>query len=275
MEAIAVKSATLAGGLSLPYAETGDPSGFPVVLVHAYVESWKYFDALLRHLPASIHAYAPTQRGHGDADQPSEGYAPEDFAADIVAFMDVTGINRALLLGCSSGGLVAQIVASAYPDRVSGLALISSPATLADKPGVLAMYEEIVVLSDPLDHGFVEGFVRNTSPESVPPDFVTLLVAESLKAPARVWKETLRGLIEAELPVALARITAPTLLIAGDQDAFVLGDQQILLQGIPEARLLLYSQVGHAVHLAHPRRVVDDLVTFLERHFADTTNHRS
>jgi len=271
MEAIAFKSATLPSGVNLPYAETGGPSGLPVVLVHAYVESWRYFDQVLRRLPASIHGYAPTQRGHGDADRPQDGYRPADFAADIVDFMDVIGTERAVLVGSSSGGLVAQFVASTHSGRVSALVLISSPATLADKPAVSAMWEEISALADPIDRSFVENFVRSTSPESVPDDLIDALTDESLRAPAHTWKETLRGLIEADLPVALERITAPTLLISGERDAFVSSDQDALLRRIPQAEQVVYKGVGHAVHLAHPSRVIDDVAAFLNRHASDSS----
>lgn len=271
MEAIAFKSATLPTGVKLPYAETGGPSGLPVVLVHAYAESWRYFDQVLRRLPASIHGYAPTQRGHGDAGRPLGGYRPEDFAADIVDFMDVIGTERAVLVGSSSGGLVAQFVASTHSGRVAALVLISSPATLADKPAVSAMWEEISALADPIERGFVENFVRITSPESVPDDLIDALTDESLRAPARTWKETLRGLIEADLPVALEQITAPTLLISGERDALVGSDQDTLLRRIPQAEQVVYKGVGHAVHLAHPSRVIEDVVAFLNRHASATT----
>ena len=271
MEVIAIKSVTLPNGLTLPYAETGNPAGVPVVLVHAYVESWRYFEVLLQDLPPSVHGYAPTQRGHGGAECPGDSYRPTDFAADIVDFMDVIGTERAVLVGCSSGGLVSQLVASTQPDRVSALVLISSPATLADKPGVSAMWEEISALSDPLDRGFVEEFVRSTSPESVPDDVVDVLIEESLKAPAMVWKATLRGLLEADLPVILDRISAPTLLISGDQDVFVGSDQHTLLRGIPDAQLVVYEGVGHGVHIAHPDRVIKDLIAFVNRHVPNTT----
>lgn len=134
------------------------------MFVHAYDESWRYFEGVLERLPGSLHGYAPTQRGHGDADRPAYGYLPEDFAADLVGFMDVLGIGRAVLVGPSSGGLVYQIVASAYPERVSALALISSPASLGDKPAVTAMWEETATPQDPLNAGFVAEFVRGTSP---------------------------------------------------------------------------------------------------------------
>ena len=89
-----VRTAVLTSGLTVPYAEVGNSAGEPVVLVHAYAESWRYFEVVLKQLPASIHGCALTQRGHGDADKPAHGYLPEDFAADITGFMDALGVSR-------------------------------------------------------------------------------------------------------------------------------------------------------------------------------------
>ena len=263
MDRITIKSATLPGGLTLPYAETGASGGEAVLFVHGYVESWRYFQVVLNRLPPSMHGYAPTQRGHGDADRPRNGYQVSDFAADIVAFMDTVGIQRATLVGSSSGGLVAQSVAGNEPDRVAALVLISTPATLVDKPAVAEMWEQISLFEDPLDRDFIEEFVRSTSPESVPDEYVDVLVDESAKVPAHVWKETMRGLIEADPVATLHRVTAPTLVISGSDDPFVRSDQDVLLGGIPHARHIIYNGVGHGVHLAEPDRVIEDLVDFL------------
>jgi 3-oxoadipate enol-lactonase len=262
MGTIKVKTVTLASGLSLPFAETGDPAGTPVVFVHAWVESWRYFEPVLQHLPPALHGYAPTQRGHGDADRP-DGYSLDEFAADVLGFMDAIGLERAALVGASSGGLVAQLVASSQPHRVSALVLLGAPATLAGKPGLVELAEEIARLEDPLDSAFVEGIVRATSPESVPEEFVSVLVGESMQADALVWRETLCGLLEADLPVPLDRITAPTLLVWGDQDTFVTDDQKILLRGIADARQIVYMDTGHGPHLAEPERVAKDITDFL------------
>jgi pimeloyl-ACP methyl ester carboxylesterase len=114
VNSIDVKTILLANGLSLPFAETGDSAGIPVVFVHAYVESWRYFEIVLQHLPPALHGYAPTQRGHGDADRP-DGYTPDEFASDVVGFMDAVGLQRAILVGSSSGGLVTQWLPAASP----------------------------------------------------------------------------------------------------------------------------------------------------------------
>jgi pimeloyl-ACP methyl ester carboxylesterase len=189
-----------------------------------------------------------------------------DFAADIVDFMDAVGIASAVIVGSSSGGLVSQMVATSHPERVAGLVLISSPASLSDNPGIAAMRDEIMALSEPIDPRFVEQFVRGTSPEGMSEELVVRLVDESLGIPAQVWREAFQGLVEANLPVALETIHVPTLLLSGSEDAFVHDDQRVLLDRIPDAALVVYDGVGHGPHLAHPDLVAADLIAYLNGH---------
>jgi len=171
-----------------------------------------------------------------------------------------------VLVGASSGGLVSQVVAVGHPQRVAGLVLISSPVTLADKPGVTALREEIMALSDPIDPHFVEQFVRSTSPEEMPEELVSRLVEESLAIPTKVWKESFLGLLQAERPEALETIHVPVLLVAGSSDTLVREDQQILLDRIPEVELIVYDGAGHGPHLAQPDRVAAEVAAFVHRH---------
>jgi pimeloyl-ACP methyl ester carboxylesterase len=262
--AVEERTAMLRSGVALPYAETGRAGrSIPVVMVHAYVESWRYFEHVLRALPESIHAFAPTQRGHRAVQGKVVGYRLSDFATDIVDFLDVVGTARAVLVGASSGGLVSQAVATSHPERVAGLVLISSPVTLTDKPGVAAMREDIMALSDPIDPRFVERFVRSTAPHEVSEEFMARLVDESLGVPATVWRESFLGLLEVEPPQSLEHIRVPTLLLSGSSDDFVREDQQVLLGRIPDVELVVYDGVGHGPHLARPRSVAADLAGFL------------
>jgi len=115
-----VRRVGLATGVSVPYVSVGPPSAAPVVLLHAWGESWHSFDRLLPLLPRAIHAVAMDLRGHGDADKPAAGYSLVDVAADVAAFMDAVGVSSAVLVGSSSGGYVAQQVAITSPHRVAG-----------------------------------------------------------------------------------------------------------------------------------------------------------
>jgi len=112
-----IKSARLPGGLKLPYVEQGDQSGVPVVFLHAFADSWRSFERLLPHLPPSIHAFAVTQRGHGDAGRPASGYGVREFTADVAAFMDAVALDAAVL---------ARIVHEAAAAPVTGAAWLSA-----------------------------------------------------------------------------------------------------------------------------------------------------
>jgi non-heme chloroperoxidase len=65
-----VKSVALPNQVTLQYAEQGDASGIPVLLLHGFAESWQSFELVLARLSPSIHTFALTQRGHGDASRP-------------------------------------------------------------------------------------------------------------------------------------------------------------------------------------------------------------
>jgi non-heme chloroperoxidase len=66
----------LLGGLRILYVEHGNPSCVPVVFLHGYSDSWRSWELLLPKLPASVHEFALTQRGHGDADRPAAATDP-------------------------------------------------------------------------------------------------------------------------------------------------------------------------------------------------------
>ena len=94
------------------------------------------------------------------------------------------------------------------------------------------------VLDDPVPVAFVREFVRSTVGPSVPASFLEAMVVESRSVPARVWRETFRGLLEHHDGGSLHRVTAPTLLVWGDADGLVRrDDQDILVEILPSASL--------------------------------------
>ncbi|MEU1042401.1 alpha/beta fold hydrolase [Streptomyces sp. NPDC005551] len=263
MRTVAVKSVQLAGGLLLPYAEAGRPDGVPVVFVHGIGDSWWTFEPLLRQLPAALHAFAPTQRGHGDAERPADGYRPEDFARDLVRFLDAAGIERAVLAGASSGGVPARMVAGSHPDRVAGLVLMGVPAVLDDKPRLAALWESVRELRNPVPRSFVEDLLDGMVNRPVGRGFMATMTEESLKPPAYVWRETLRGLLETDLAATLRGILVPTLLLWGDRDGFLSrADQQLILDTIPGSTLVVHEGSGHLLYWEQPERVLQDIAGF-------------
>jgi non-heme chloroperoxidase len=260
-----LKSAELSNGLTLPYVEQGSRSGVPVVFVHALAESWRSFERVLPHLPPSIHAFAVTQRGHGDADGPAAGYGLEDFSTDLAAFMDAVGLEAAVIVGSSSGGYVTQQFAIEHPERILGIVLAGAPRSLRDKPGVSEIFAAVSELTDPIDPAFAREVVESTLFRPLSPAFLEAMIDESLKAPAHVWKATFQGLLEAVPPTETGMISAPTLILWGDRDGFLpRSDQEALAAAIPGSRLVIYAGTGHVVHWEEPERVAADVLAFAE-----------
>ena len=251
----AAKSVELPNGVKLPYVEQGDSLGVPVLLLHGITDSCHTFKTVLAHLPATIRAVVPSQRGHGDASAP-ESYRLAEFAADLEGLMDALSLERAILVGHSMGTAVALRFAIDHPDRVLGLVLVGAFAALARNPDCVAFGEgSIAPLSDPIDPAFVRAFQESTLARSVPKAFLDRVVSESLKVPARVWKAAWSELVATDLTPDLPRIAAPTLLVWGDRDEMVLcAEQEMLVRSIPAARLVTFTGAGHAPHWEEPER---------------------
>jgi non-heme chloroperoxidase len=261
-----IRPVDLPNQVRLPYVEQGDPTGVPVLLVHGFADSWRSFERVLPHLPESVHAFALTQRGHGDASRPATGYRTPDFAADLAAFMDAVHVEAGVIVGGSSGGFVARRFAIDHPERTLGLVLLGSPAILRDIPGVLEVWESTLSkLVDPIDPGFVREFVDSTLARPVPQAFLETMVQENLKVPARVWRATMEGLLEEDFPGEIHAIKAPTIIVWGDRDGLLTrSDQETLAASIAGSRLVVYPGAGHAVYWEEPERVASDLAAFVE-----------
>jgi pimeloyl-ACP methyl ester carboxylesterase/tetratricopeptide (TPR) repeat protein len=256
----------LPNGTRLAYVERGDSGGTPVIMLHGYTDSWRSFSQVLPHMPDSFRVFAVTHRGHGASGKPDHGYEFHHFAADVKAFMDVLGLDRAVIVGHSMGASVAQRFAVDYPQRTRALVL---EGAFLPRPGNVAVrefWEEVSRLTDPIDPAFVRQFQQSTLAQPVPPEFFETAVAESLKVPARVWKAALRPFLEVDFVDGVSRIRAPTLLVWGDRDAFATRDEQdALTRTIAGSRLVTYVSAGHSPHWEEPQRFAAQLVEFVTK----------
>jgi pimeloyl-ACP methyl ester carboxylesterase len=250
-------------GATLRYLEQGDPAGRAILLLHPSGESLHCFDRLIALLPPSLRVLSLDQRGHGGSAKPTGGYQLASFAADVEAFMDTAGVAAAVLAGSSSGGYLAQQVALDSPSRVTGLVLVGSPRSLHGRP---PFAEEVERLTDPVQPAWVrESLTWFPRFHDVPDWYIEDRVRDGLRLPAHVWRDTLTGLITALAPTEMGTITAPTLIIWGDRDDLLRGeDQRQLAAAIPGSRLVVYQDTGHLVLWEQPDRVATDLTAFVE-----------
>ncbi len=254
----------LSTGPRLHYAEHGDADGEPTLFLHGWPDSWFSFSRVVPLLSRRVHAFVPDQRGFGDSERPGDGYGIGDYAADAVAFLDAVSIDKANIVGHSFGTFVARQVAITYPERVAGMVLIGTGAS-ADTALTREVQAAMLDLQDPVPVEFAREFQAGTVSAPLPESFFERIVDESLKLPARLWRDVFDAVVAYDDVDELARIATPTLLMWGEQDAlFSRGEQDRLLAAITGAKLIVYRETGHCPNWERPEDVAADLQEFLQ-----------
>ncbi|MGX2993212.1 alpha/beta fold hydrolase [Streptomyces sp. JNUCC 64] len=216
-------------GVRLAYRVSGPPDAPAVVLLHALGERGADWDEVAPVLARDRRVYVPDLRGHGRSDRPG-AYAAERLRDDVLGLLDVWGRDRVDLVGHSLGGVVAHLVASHRPERVRRLVLEDVPVPRPRDP------------------------VPPVRPDGEP-DFdwdAVLAVRRWLDRPDPRW---LAG---------LARITAPTLAVAGGPGSHLPQEGVAeLVRRVPDGRLVTIP-VGHLVHRAAPTEFTAAVTAFLD-----------
>ena len=258
-------SVLLKTGVRLRYAYKGDSSGTPVIMLHGYTDSWFSFSSVLPLLDKKYRVYILDQRGHGDSDRPVGGYAMQQFAGDVLAFMDAMNLKQATIVGHSMGSFVAQRVASEAPERVTKLVLVASGTSLRNNT-VRDLQRAIDGLKDtaPVPETFARDFQMSTVFKPLAPEFLQGVVKESVKLPVRVWREVMAEMLAPEADVQLKKIKTPTLVLWGDKETiFPRSEQDLLVSELRNAVLKVYPDTGHALHWEKPERFAKDLQEFV------------
>ncbi len=252
-------------GISLKYIDSGESRGMPLVLIHGIADSWHAFDLLLPYLDKSIRIIAPTLRGHGDSDKPKSGYDSKEMADDVSVLLRKLMIDKAVVLGASSGGLVARSIALRYPEMVSGLILVGSPLELCKNPDLRQLYDNVISkFGDEVDKDFVKGFVSGLSGTNVPSGFIEMMTEETMKLPSWVWKEYTASLLNERVPENISDINVPCLIIWGGKDEITgRSDQEESSRLIRNSRLVIHEGLGHMLYWEDPKAVASDIIEFL------------
>jgi 3-oxoadipate enol-lactonase len=217
-------------GLRLGYETWGAPGAPPLVLLHALGEDSSDWRAIAPALADRYRVYALDLRGHGRSDHPGT-YSYELLRDDVLAFLDVLGLDRIVLVGHSLGAFIASLVAQEQPRILDRLILEEGPVmSPADPPR-------------PVPGG---------PGEPTPYDWRLLpAIAAQRNAPdPALWER-------------LVAITAPTLVIAGGPASHLPQEELAeVADRIPGARLVTIN-AGHLVHAVRPAGFLAEVDAFL------------
>jgi pimeloyl-ACP methyl ester carboxylesterase len=186
-------------------------------------------------------------------------YTLDNITDDAVGLLDALGIARAHIVGASLGGMIAQVVAARFPQRVTSLTSIMSSSGNPHPRVAFGRHHALrAVLSRPVDasdaNAVVDHLVRVFGVIGSPgfPTDQRLLrsrleqVARRGWYPAGVVRQLLAILASGDRRTLLSRITAPTLVIHGRDDPLVpLAAGEDTARNIPGARLEVIEGMGH------------------------------
>ena len=120
------KNVPLSNGLKMRYYEWPG-TGSNLVLLHPSSGYGRMWDTMARSLAGRLRVFAPDQRGHGDTDRPDGSYTAEEYAEDLHLFLEILGMDRAIVAGHSLGGRVAQAFAAMFPEQSAAIILVGGP----------------------------------------------------------------------------------------------------------------------------------------------------
>ncbi|MBS1889400.1 MAG: alpha/beta fold hydrolase [Actinobacteria bacterium] len=221
-------------------------------------------EPFLSRLEADFDCVVFDNRGIGDSGPAEAPFTIADLAADALAVMDAAGLETAHVLGISMGGMAAQELALAHPDRLRTLTL---GCTYPGGPGssLIAPQDAGPLLaamgSGDLERLFRAAYEVNLSPafradESHYADFAAM--AGALPARRQTVQLQLQAIGSHDTQARLAQIAAPTLVVHGTADKMIpVANGELIAASIPGARLELLEGVGHMFWWEEPARAAE------------------
>jgi 3-oxoadipate enol-lactonase len=245
-------------GVRIWYMETGQ--GEPVIQIHGAGFGHYNFSTATPILSRSFRCIDFDMRGYGESERPLQQYSMEVWADDVAGLMDHLELPVAHIHGTSMGGMVAQQFAAKYPDRTGRLVINCSAAKLdyagiltfrgwidiAEQHGVGSRTLAELIAMQALSRRFLDGASGRAAVD---------LIQDILGKCNRVdiFKRACQAMIDMDLRPLLPHISAPTLIIGGDEDTMTPwhqantgAGQDYLVQHISGAKKHVIKGSGHS-----------------------------
>ena len=244
--------------------------GRPLVLVQGVgVGRWGW-QPVADRLARRFQVITIDNRGIGASDSPPGPLSTRSMAQDVLAVLDHAGIQRASVLGTSLGGMIAQELALAHPERVDRLVLVATlPGGPRSRPMPLGTTYLFAVAPFLTDKARLRQFVNNALGPSTlrrRPEIARRLAAAKFAHPQSepAWRaQVAAGMLFN--PLGRQRhITQPTLVVQGSADQVVdPSNADVLADLLPDARVELFDGAGHLLYWEQPRLFARMVAGFL------------
>lgn len=258
----------LPGG-DLAVREEGDPKAPPLVLLHGFAGSMRWWDSLVERLGDRFRIVRIDLLGHGGSEKPRHGYSMPEQARLVALALGKLDVEGATVVGHSMGGVVGAALAGTSSELVDRLALIDTqPTERYVDESLLEKVSLWPVLGQALYRIVPDGAVRKGLEDAFAPGFEVpdRFVGDFRRLTWSSYKES-RGEIRdfvAEQPLG-ARIAAaavPLLVIFGGRDRLVRPAAAEDYRDVPGARIATIPEAGHSPQVEAPEQTARLILEF-------------
>lgn len=248
-------------GATLTYDDEGPRDGepTPLVLVHGWTANRHRWDHQMTHFADARRVIRLDLRGHGDSTGGGVRTIAE-LARDVLALLDHLKVERAVLVGHSMGGMIAQTIALDHPERVERLVLVNSIGRMAYSRGRGLLMAASTLVPFKL---FVAANIQRAFAPGHPREEIRAHVKASADTPREVVM-TLYGAMRAfDVLDRAGEIQVPTLMIHGYHDIQLPVRQMLrMAKAYPDAVVRIID-AGHELPVERPAELTAALDRFL------------
>ena len=237
-------------GVKMWYEVEGQ--GDPVLLMHGGFCTNETWGPQRADFAAKHRVFLPERRAHGHTPDVEGRLSYHDMASDAIDFLTSVVGSPAHLVGWSDGGIVALLVAIARPDLVRQIVVTGANFKPAPEIGMAEGLDELT--ADAPEMGMFRAMYEAASPDG--PEHWPIVVGKLV--------EMYRA--EPNIPIEdLGRISAPTLVLVGDDDVVTLEHTVELYRAIPNSELAVVPGTSHAHFMEKPSLVNRLVLDFLDK----------
>ncbi|KAF3889473.1 MULTISPECIES: alpha/beta fold hydrolase [Nostocales] len=256
-------------GLELFYQIQG--TGEPLLLISGFLCDHTYWSLLMPSLTKQYQVIRLDNRGMGRSSTSQCAYSIKHMATDAAALIEHLGLDKVHVAGHSMGGQIAQELALAQPEKVCSLLLLSSLAKGDDRFNAiietwgdlarildLELYEKVI-----LPWIFTNTFY--STPGAIETIIQMVLNYPFPPVPQELYYQS-RAITSSDIRFRLSHIHCPTLVLVSRQDVLTpVKFSEELLQGIPNAELVVLDSGGHGFIIESPETVAQSMCNFLAK----------
>ena len=256
-----------AAGITYDEAGSGTP---PLICLHGIGGNTENFRDMLNGLSDGHRVIAWNMPGFAGS-QPLPETTFEALSEALGRFMDAMAIEKAVLIGHSIGGMVAQEFAVRNPQKVAALVLIGTTPSFGGRDDTFKK-EFLKARLEPLDDGLtMPELAKSFVPEIVAPNASQAVRDSAVRSMSAVPLETYRAIVTCLTTFNrrddLEKMTQPACLIAGTHDRNAPArTMEKMASRLPQAEYHLIEDVGHMIQMEAPDRVNAIVRTFLAAH---------